>query len=111
MCLDHVGQLTRSNTWRTKRGGEHHIATDHRPMVQGGLLTVHPGSIHGGGEAPGGGSSLRQGAGKRSPSAPDLGSAAAAERRRDREKGFPSRGFCVMENIWVKGGSQGGHQG
>ena len=48
-------------------------------MVQGGLLTVHPGSIHGGGEAPGGGSSLRKGAGKRSPGAPDLGSAAEEE--------------------------------
>src|SRR3954462_1976871 len=93
MCLDHVGQLTRSNTWRTKRGGEHHIATDHRPMVQGGLLTVHPGSVHGGGEAPGGGSSLRQVAGKRSSGAPNLGSTAAAEQRRDREKGFPLSGF------------------
>src|ERR1041385_2679129 len=64
MCLDHVGQLKRSNPCSTKRGGENHIATDHRPMVQGGLLTVHPGSIHGGGEAPGGGSSLRQGGGR-----------------------------------------------
>src|SRR4051794_30800594 len=72
-------------------------------MVQGGLLTVHPGSIHGGGESPGGGSSLRQGAGKRSPGAPDLGSAAAVEHRRDNEKGFPSRVFCVTENIWAKG--------
>src|SRR4051812_48864555 len=96
---------------KKKRGGEHHIATDHRPMVQGGLLTVHPGSIHGGGEAPGGGSSLRQGAGKRSPGAPDLGSAAAARQRRDHEEGLPSRGFHVTENIWVKGGSQGGHHG
>ena len=39
-------------------------------MVQGGLLTTHPGSVHGGGEAPGGGSPLRQGAGKSSPDAP-----------------------------------------
>src|SRR3954465_6580343 len=98
MCLDHVGKLTRSNPRRTKRGGEHHIATDHRPMVQGGLLTVHPGSIHGGGETPGGGSSLRQGAGKRSSGAPNLGSAAAAEQRRDREKGFPSQGFHITRN-------------
>ena len=67
-------------------------------MVQGVLHTVHPGSIHGGGEAPGGGSSLRQGARKRSSGAPDLGSAAAAEQRRDREKGFSSRGFLVMSN-------------
>src|ERR1041385_3210902 len=109
MCLDHVGNLTRSKPGRTKRGGEHHIATDHRPMVQGGLLTGHPGSIHGGGEAPGGGSSLRQGARKRSPGAPDLGSAAAAEQRRDRKKGFSFRGFRVTENIWAKGGSQGAH--
>ena len=50
-------------------------------MVQGGLLMTHPGSVHGGGEAPGGGSPLRQGAGKSSPGAPDLGSAAAAEQR------------------------------
>ena len=83
---------------KNKEGGEHHIATDHGPMVQGGLLTVHPGSIHGGGEAPGGGSSLWQGARKRSSGAPDLGSAAAAEQRRDREKGFPSRGFHVTGN-------------
>src|ERR1044071_9612566 len=88
-------------------GGEHHIATDHRPMVQGGLLTVHPGSIHGGGEAPGCGSPLRQGAGKRSPGAPDLGSAASTEQRRDREKGFFFQGFRVTDNIWEKGGSQG----
>ena len=67
-------------------------------MVQGGLLTVHPGSIHGGGEAPGGGSSLRQGAGKNSAGAPDLGSAAAAEQRPDRKKGFSPRGFRRMEN-------------
>ena len=50
-------------------------------MVQGGLLTAHPGSVHGGGEAPGGDPSLRQGAGKRSSDAPDLGSATAAEQR------------------------------
>ena len=80
-------------------------------MVQGGLLTVHPGSIHGGGEAPGGGSSLRQGAGKRSPGAPDLGSAAAAEQRRDSEKGFCLRGFRVTKNIWAKGDSQGATRG
>ena len=52
-------------------------------MVQGGLLMVHPGSIHGGGEAPGDDSSLRQGAGKRSSGAPDLGSATAAEQSRN----------------------------
>ena len=75
-------------------------------MVQGGLLTTHPGSVHGGGEAPGGGSPLRQGAGKSSPDAPDLGSAAAAEQRRDREKGFCPRGFRDDRDIYAKGGSQ-----
>src|ERR1041385_7539876 len=92
-CLDHVGKLTRSKPWRTKRGGEHHIATDHGPKVQRKLLTSHPGSIHGGEETPGGRPPLRQGAGKRSAGAPDLGSAAAAEQRRDREKGFCLEGF------------------
>ena len=48
-------------------------------MVQGGLLTAHPGSAHGGGEAPGDQSSLRQGAGTRSSGDPDLGIATAAE--------------------------------
>ena len=48
-------------------------------MVQGGLLTAHPGSAHGGGEAPGDRSSLRQGAGTGSSGDPDLGIAVAAE--------------------------------
>src|SRR4051812_32176637 len=96
---------------KKKRGGEHHMATDHRPMVQGGLLTVHPGSIHGGGEAPGGGSSLRQGAGKRSPGAPDLGSAAAAEQRRDRQKGFLLSGVSRHREYMGEGGQLGGPPG
>ena len=48
-------------------------------MVQGGLLMAHPGSAHGGVEAPGDQPSLRQGAGTRSSGDPDLGIAAAAE--------------------------------
>ena len=48
-------------------------------MVQGGLLTAHLGSTHGGGEAPGDRSSLRQGAGTGSSGDPDLGIAAAAK--------------------------------
>ena len=56
-------------------------------MVQGGLLTSHPGSVHGDGEAPRGGSSLPQGAGTGSPDSPDL-ETVAAEQRKDREKGF-----------------------
>ena len=82
---------------KNKEGGEHHIATDHGPMVQEKLLTTHPGSVHGGGEAPGGRSSLRQGAGKKSVGAADLGSAAAEEQRRDREKGFCLWGFRITE--------------
>ena len=68
-------------------------------MVQGGLLMAHPGSVHGDGEAPGGESSLRQGAGTASPSSPDLETAAAAEHRRDREKGFCHEGFWSEGNI------------
>ena len=62
-------------------------------MVQGGLLTSHPGSFHGDGEAPGGESSLRQGAGTASPGSPDHETVAAAEYRRDREKGLAPEGF------------------
>ena len=62
-------------------------------MVQGGLLTTHPGSVHGDGEAPGGGSYLQQGAGTGSPDNPDLETVAVAEQRRDREKGFCPKDF------------------
>src|SRR3954467_8738029 len=72
----------------TKRGEIHHIATGHGPMVQGGLLTAHPGGVHGYGWSPGGGSSFRQGAGAASPGSPHLETGAAAVQRRDREKGF-----------------------
>ena len=62
-------------------------------MAQGGLLTSHPGSVHGDGEAPKGGSTLRQGAETGSPDSPDLETAVLVEQRRDREKGFSSQGF------------------
>src|SRR3954470_8032056 len=75
-------------------------------MVQGKVLTAHPGSVHGGGEAPGGQSSLQQGAGKRSAGAPGLGNAAAAERRRDRAKGLCLRRFRVMGNKYPKGAAR-----
>ena len=61
-------------------------------MVRGGLLTAHPGSVHGG-EALRGQSSLPQDAGIGSPGSPDLQTAATAEQRGDHEKGFSSRGF------------------
>ena len=50
-------------------------------MVQGGLLTAHTGSAHGGGEAPGDQASLRQGAGTGSLGTLDRGIIAAAEQR------------------------------
>ena len=62
-------------------------------MVQGGLLTAHPGGVHGDGGYPGGGSSFRQGARAASPSSPDLETAAAAVQRVDGKKDFDIRGF------------------
>src|SRR4051812_2018433 len=110
-CLDHVGQLMRSRKWSTKRGGEHHIATCHGPMVQGGLLMAHPRGVHGDGGAPGGGSSFRQGVGAASTGSPDLETEAAAVQRGDWEKNFDIRAFLVGCNIYAKGGSQGVHLG
>src|SRR3954469_13663518 len=98
-CLDHVGQLTRSRKWSTNRGGEHHIATGHGPMVQGGLLTAHQGGVHGGGWTPGGGSSFRQGVGAASLGSPNLETAVVAVQRGDREKNFDIRGFLHEGNI------------
>src|SRR3954462_11700795 len=84
----------RPRKWSTKRGGEHHIVTGHGPMVQGGLLTAHPGGVHGGGWTPGGDSSFRQGAGATSPGRPDLEMAAGVHRGYW-EKNFDIRGFLV----------------
>src|SRR3954465_449458 len=52
-------------------------------MVQGGLLTSHPGDVHGYGWSPGGGSSFRQSVGAASPGSPDLETAVAAVQRGD----------------------------
>src|ERR1041385_1429609 len=77
-----------------QKGGEiHHIATGHGSMVQGGLLTVHPGGVHGYGWSPRGGSSFRQGAGAASPGSPDRETAAAAVQRGVRDKEIDIRGF------------------
>src|SRR4051794_11153872 len=54
-------------------------------MVQGVLLTGHPGGVHGYGWSPGGGSSFRQCAGAASIGSPDLEMAAAAIQRAVRE--------------------------
>src|SRR3954463_3692749 len=76
------------------KGGEiHHIATGHGPMVQGGLLTAHPGGVHGYGWSLGGGSSFRQGAGAASPGSPNLETVAAAVQRGVREKEIDIRDF------------------
>ena len=80
-------------------------------MVQGRLLTSHPGGVHGGGEAPGGDPPLRQGAGKSSPGAPDLGSAAAAEQRLDRKKGSVLEGFGTRGVYMPKGVTRSGEVG
>ena len=78
----------------TERGGEHHIATGHGPMVQGGLLMAHPRGVHGDGGSLGGGSSFRQGAGVAFPGSPDLETAAvAAVQRGDGKRNFDIRGF------------------
>ena len=62
-------------------------------MVQGGLLTAHPGGVHGYGWSPGGGSTFRQGAGAASLGSPDLETAAAAIQRGVHEKEIDLRGF------------------
>ena len=54
-------------------------------MVQGGLLTAHPGGVHGGGWTPRGGSSFRQGAGAASPGSLDLETPTAMVQIGDRE--------------------------
>jgi len=77
-------------------------------MVQGGILTAHPGGVHGDGGAPGGDSSLRKGAGTTSPDSPDLETAAAAEQRGDWEKAYFFRVSCHGEYIG-EGGHPGGH--
>src|SRR3954467_15093807 len=74
---------------KAQEGGEiHHIATDHGPMVQGGLLTAHPGGVHGYEWSVGGGSSFRQGTGQLLQAAPIL---KRRRRRRYREEIGKSR--------------------
>src|SRR3954462_15552784 len=75
-------------------------------MVHEGLLTAHPGSVHGYGWSPGGGVSFRQGGGAASPGSPDLETATAAEQRGFREKGFSIRGFYPRGVNIGEGGSR-----
>ena len=76
-------------------------------MVQGGLLTTHPRSVHGDGGASGGESSLRQGAGAASPDSADLEMAVAAEQRRDQEKGLAPEGSSTGAKYRRKGAARG----
>src|SRR4051812_27917694 len=94
----------------TKRGELHHIATGHGPMVQGGLLTAHPGGVHGYGWFPGGGSSFWQGAGAAYQGSPDLEMAARAVQMGVRGKQIDIRGFRPEGQISAKGGTERGHK-
>ena len=64
-------------------------------MVQGGLLTAHPGGNHSDGEAFGGQSSLRQGAGAGSSGDPEIGIATATEQWTKSRNGELLEGFCL----------------
>ena len=78
-------------------------------MVQGGLLTAHPGGEHGGGEVSGGESTLRQGAGAASPGDPKIGIAPAAEQwGKSRNGGVLLRVFGAGGINRPKGGARGG---
>src|SRR4051812_8621950 len=79
-------------------------------MVQGGLHTNHPRSVHGGGEAPGGQSSLRKGAGKRSFGAPDLEAWQRRNRGEIAKKDSVFGGFGSRDKYWRRGAA-GGYQG
>ena len=68
-------------------------------MVQGGLLTAHPGGEHDGGEVSGGESTLRQGSGAASPGDPEIGIAAAAEQWTKPRNGALLGGFWSEGNI------------
>src|SRR3954469_1940977 len=95
-------------------GEIHHIATGHGPMVQGGLLTAHPGGVHGYGWSPGGGSSFRQGAGAASPGSLDLEMAVAEIQRGVREYEIYIQGFLLGgKNRGQRGAPRGatGHPG
>ena len=68
-------------------------------MVQGGLLTAHPGGDHGDGAASGGQSSLRQSAETGSLGDPEIGIAAAAEQWGKSRNGAPLEGFWRKTDI------------
>src|ERR1041384_6887860 len=79
-------------------------------MVQGGLLTIHTGGVHGYGWSLGGVISFRQGAGAASPGSPDL-----KRRRRRNRGGFAKKGCCVGVSTprgkYRRRGASRGHTG
>ena len=80
-------------------------------MVQGGLITAHPGGVHGDEGAPGGGSSFWQGPRAASLGSPNLETTVAAVQRGYREKDFDIRGFPPRGQYIGKGGHPGGPPG
>ena len=64
------------------------------------------GGVHGGGEAPDGDPPLRQGAGKSSPGAPDLGSGGGGTEMRSQKRVPVSRVSGDALNIWQRGASE-----
>src|SRR4051812_39681317 len=97
-CIDHDRQLTWAKHSSTKLERRHHLATDHGPMVQGKLLTMHHGGKHGDREAAGGQPSLRQGAGTGSSGDPEIES-----RRRWNGNGFFLAEFSLgFFEAWAK---------
>src|SRR6187200_1617732 len=81
-------------------------------MVQGRLLTTHPGGVHGGGEAPDDDPPLRQGAGKSSPGAPDLGSGGGGgTEMRSRKRVLVPRVSKDALNICQRGAPDGARGG
>ena len=75
-----IGEKTSHNYWSWTHGPR-------------GLLTTHLESAHGGGEALGDQSSLRQGVGTWSSGSPNLGVMAAVEQRGVPENGFRPESF------------------
>src|ERR1044071_6253532 len=92
---------------RTKRGGVHHIATGHGPMVQGGLLTAHPGGVHGDGWSPGGGSPSGRVLGQLLLAAPIL----KRRRRRYREENGNSTSILGVSSTGTKYRPKGAPRG
>ena len=90
---------------------QHHLATDHGPMVQGGLLTAHPDGDHGGGETSGGQSSLHQGAGTILPAVSRSESLLRRNTGRNRVTGLLTRVFSARRIYRRKDTLRGGPRG